>query len=171
MQDMEQVDIIDENNTVLHSTLKTTAHKEGLLHRIIISEIRNSKSQWALVKQAPDRQDPGQYVSPIGGHVQAGESEEDALRREALEECGIKDFTFKRLGQFIFNREVIGRKENHLFIVYVITTDAQIILGDEADDVQWFSTDELKKKLISHPEMFGAAYTVVIKNLLPELQP
>lgn len=78
---MEQVDIIDENLKVLYSCDKSEAHEKGLLHATVIAEVHNSKGEWMLVKQASDKQDAGQYVSPVGGHVAAGESFEDALRR------------------------------------------------------------------------------------------
>jgi isopentenyl-diphosphate delta-isomerase len=87
----ELVDIVDENNIVIRQMSKSQAHQQGLLHRTVISEIINSKGQWLLVKQAGDKQDPGQYVSPVGGHIKAGEAELEALAREAHEETGITD--------------------------------------------------------------------------------
>ena len=88
----EQVDIVNENNEVIGQADKSEAHQKGLLHRTVISEVINSTGEWLLVKQASDRQDPGQYVSPVGGHMRAGESEISALLREAEEELGIKNF-------------------------------------------------------------------------------
>ena len=121
----EMVDVVDENNKVLYSVSKAKAHQEGLLHRTVIAEVRDSKGNFILVKQAPDRQDPGQYVSPVGGHVRAGESEIEALNREATEEIGLgmSDFKYKLIGKFIFNRQVLKRQENHYFIVYEIHTN------------------------------------------------
>lgn len=82
----ELVDIVDDACAVLYSVTKTEAHQKGLLHRTVIGEVRDSKGNWLLVQQSADRQDAGQFVSPVGGHVRAGESDEDALRREAMED-------------------------------------------------------------------------------------
>lgn len=163
----ERVDIVDEECTVLFSISKVDAHAKGLLHRTVIAEIRDSKGNWVLVKQAADRQDAGQYVSPVGGHVQAGETEEEALRREALEEVGFTDFKYKLVGRVIFNREVLGRKENHYFILYEIESDERLILGEEAVDFELFSTEELSRQLKNDPKKFGDAFYFVLKTFYP----
>src|SRR3989344_4262031 len=100
----EKVDIVDKNLKVLSHTTKKDAHEKGLLHKTVIAEVTDSKGRFLLVKQASDRQDAGQYVSPVGGHFRSGESDEDALKREAFEELGIKNFEFEYLGKVIFNR-------------------------------------------------------------------
>ena len=77
MQDKEEtVDIVNEQDEIVRQATKIEAHAKGLLHRTVISELINSKGEWVLVKQAADRQDAGQYVSPMGGHVDGGEIEE-----------------------------------------------------------------------------------------------
>ncbi|KKU44213.1 MAG: NUDIX hydrolase [Parcubacteria group bacterium GW2011_GWA2_46_7] len=104
----EPVDIVDEKDEVVGTTFKHQAHREGLLHRTVIAEVIGTDGKWTLIKQASDRQDAGQFVSPIGGHVAAGELEKDALKREANEEYGLDgDISFKLIGKKIFSREVI----------------------------------------------------------------
>src|SRR5687767_9284467 len=98
----ELVDIVDSECTVLSCATKSEAHQKGLLHRTVIAEVRDSKGNWILVQQSADRQDAGQYVSPVGGHVRAGESDEDALKRETLEEIGLTDFDFVPVGKLIY---------------------------------------------------------------------
>lgn len=166
----ELLDIVDKDLTVVSQATKQQAHEQGLLHKTVIGEIINSKGEWALVIQAGHKQDPGQYVSPVGGHVKAGESDDDALKREALEECGIKDFTFEKKGAFIFDREVQGHRENHYFIVYAIHTDAEITLNDESVLVERFAEADLKYRLHQNPKNFGAAFTVIVDTLYTELK-
>ncbi len=161
----EQVDIITEQNEVIRTSPKSLAHTEGLLHRIVIGEIVNSKGKYCFVKQAGDRQDPGQFVSPIGGHVSAGESPDDALVRECQEECGFIPTNFKFLTQSIYNREVIGRIENHLFLIYQINSDENPILNHESVEFLWFSKEEIAAALSSHDQGFGAAWHHVFQLL------
>lgn len=80
--DDEQVDIVDENNTVLYQTSKQEAHEKGLLHQCVIAEVVNKNGEMLLVKQSVTKQEPGKYVSPMGGHVRSGETLDDALKRE-----------------------------------------------------------------------------------------
>lgn len=96
---MEYVDIVDESDKVIGKISKQEAHEKGLLHRTVIAEIINSSGEWVLVKQSSYKQDSGQFVSPVGGHVLSGESEDDAIKREAKEEFGIEGFEFKLKGK------------------------------------------------------------------------
>lgn len=166
---MEKVDIVDENDNALYQITKAEAHKKGLLHRCVVSEVKDSQGRWLFVKQASDRQDAGQYVSPVGGHVQAGEAVEDALKREAFEELGIKDFKHKYLGKAIFNRFVIGRQENHHFVLFEIYSEAKPVLNHESESYLYFTDEELKQQFKEHPEQFGDAFHFVVKIFFPEL--
>lgn len=161
---MEFVDVVDENGSIISSVSKDEAHKKGLLHMTVISEVINSKGEWLLVKQASDRQDAGQYVSPIGGHVKSGESLEDALRREALEEVELTNFKFELVGKGIFNRKVLGRKENHYFIMYKIFSDETLTLNNESVSYERFTIGQIKKELETNPQKFGDAFHFVWKR-------
>jgi len=151
----ELVDIVDENDKALYAATKEKAHKKGLLHRTVISEVINSKGKWMLVKQSKDRQDAGQYVSPIGGHIGTGESEIDALKRETFEEVGLKNFTYKFIGKAMFKRHVLKRIENHFFIVYEIFLDENPKLNHESESYKMFTKEELKRKIKNNPKEFG----------------
>jgi isopentenyldiphosphate isomerase len=167
---MEMVDIIDEQGNILYQTSKKEAHEKGLLHKTVIAEVINSQGQMVMIKQTPDRQDPGKIINPIGGHVSAGESDDEALKREAEEELGLKDFKFKLINQAILNREVLGRKENHLFILYEIYTDQEPVAGQEVESFQKFTKEELKEALQSNPDQFGTPLFFVVDHFYPELK-
>jgi len=154
----EMVDIVDIQNIVLHATTKKQAHEEGLLHRTVIAELKDSKGNWIFVKQADDRQDAGQLVSPVGGHVQSGETELEALYREVFEEIGIQEFEHKFVGRAVLNREVLGRRENHYFVLYEIFSDESLRLNHESVSHVSFTEKELKKRIKSSPKEFGNAF-------------
>jgi 8-oxo-dGTP pyrophosphatase MutT (NUDIX family) len=83
------------------------------LHRTVVSEVFDSEGRWLLVRQADDRQDAGRWVSPVGGHVQAGEGMAEALARETLEELGFAVGHAREVGQYLFCRTMpIGTIEN-----------------------------------------------------------
>ncbi|MBI4097533.1 MAG: phosphoribosylaminoimidazolesuccinocarboxamide synthase [Candidatus Levybacteria bacterium] len=154
----EKVDVVDENLKILYKTTKKSAHKKGLLHKTVIAQVRDSKGRYILTRQAPDRQDPGQYVSPVGGHVRAEESDEQALKREAMEELGISDFRYKYVGKQIFHRKILGRDENHYFVCFEIHSDQRPKLNHESVGFKKFTKSELKKKLKENSNYFGAAF-------------
>lgn len=161
---MELVDVVNEHDEVLRQADKQECHQKGLLHRTVIGELIDSKGNWTLVRQAKDKQDAGQYVSPVGGHVKAGETAEAALKRETFEELGIQEFEYKFVGKKILNREVIGRKENHFFLVYEIYSNQVPVLNHESDAFEAFTPDELKNALKNNPSKFGDAFHFVMQN-------
>lgn len=166
----EVVDIVDEQGLVLRSALKTDAHVHGWLHKTVIGCLRKG-DKWQLVRQAADRQDAGQLVNPVGGHVRAGESDINALLRECEEEIGARNIDFTEIGRARFHRQVIGRDENHLFIVYEIATDDPIVLNHEAESIHVFSADEIKQTLMNEPYTFGDAYYFVLEKFYPHFLP
>lgn len=168
--DQEIVDIVDERGNVLQQMLKTEAHAHGLLHKTVIGYLKYG-DDWALVRQAADRQDAGQLVAPVGGHVQAGEDDIAALLREAQEEIGVTSLTYKHVGTARFHRQVIGRDENHLFIVYEIETPEEIRLGDEAVAIERFTEAQLRQAMHERPNHFGDAYYFVLERFYPSYLP
>ena len=170
MTQEEMVDIVDERGTPLYVVTKREAHEKGLLHKTVISQLIDSKGRWALVKPVAGRQDAGQYQSPMGGHVTAGESDVDAFKRESEEELGITgDFKYELIGSKVLNRFILGRQENHLFIMYRIFSDHEPILSEEDESYRYFTEEELKKGLTETPEIFGEAFHFCIRSFFPYL--
>ena len=165
----ELVDIIDVSDHIIGQAMKSEAHAKGLLHRVVIAEIINQKREWMLILQAEDRQDPGQYVSPVGGHVRAGETGIDALRREVQEEVGILVNEFEFVGKDIFNRTVRGRQGHHLFMLYRIFADEEPKLNAESVSFKRFSEQDLKHNLEENAALFGNAFIFVVNTFFPEL--
>lgn len=166
----ELIDVVDQKGVVLRQVMKSDAHVTGDLHSCVIGEVRDMDGNWVLIKQASDRQDAGQYVSPVGGHVSAGEDNDTALLRESFEEVGLQDFEYTYVGTFTYDRYVIGRQENHLMAVYRIKVDpARMTLGEEAVSWKVFSESELKTALNEHPENFGAAFIALLESFYPNM--
>ena len=165
----EPVDIVGSRGWYIKTVGKTEAHQKGLLHKTVIGELINSRGEFCFVRQAGDKQDAGQFVSPVGGHVSAGESDDAALIRECQEECGITPTNYKLLGTTIYNREVIGRKENHFFVVYEIYTDEDPVLNHESVEFKRFTKEDIKSLVQSNPAIFGAAWHHVFKTFYPSI--
>lgn len=155
----ELVDIVDTKGKFIEVMEKREAHKLGLLHRVVIAIVIDSRGRWLLVKQSKGKQDAGQYVAPAGGHVSAGETDIVALKREIQEELGFtEDFKYEFVSEGIFNRFTLGRQENHLFAIYKVYSDAKPILSREAESYKYFTLEELKRELKENPQIFGDAF-------------
>jgi ADP-ribose pyrophosphatase YjhB (NUDIX family) len=168
--DKELVDIVDDSGKIVSQALKAEAHEHGWLHKTVVGYLRDG-DDWIFVQQAADKQEPGLVVAPVGGHVKAGESEQDALVREAEEEIGARSITYEYIGTVKFHREVIGRDENHLHHVYEIFTKEPIKLNEESTSVVRYSGSELKKALKDTPQTFGDSLYIAFENFYPDYLP
>jgi 16S rRNA (adenine1518-N6/adenine1519-N6)-dimethyltransferase len=166
----ELLDLINEKDEVVGKEWKYEMHKNGSLHRTVIGEVIGKGRVWTLVKQSERKQDTNQYVSAVGGHVKSGESNEDALKREAAEEYGLKGkFDYKFIGKKIYSREIKGNFENHLFILYEIYTDQEPVLDDESISLKDFTEKELSEELKTNPDQFGPPFIFLVKNFYSNL--
>lgn len=80
-----------------------------------------------------------------GGHIEAGESAEAAVRREVLEETGLSVDTVR----FLCYQECIydpafWRQKHFIFLDFVCTTaGGEVTLNDEAEAWRWVAPAEL----------------------------
>jgi 16S rRNA (adenine1518-N6/adenine1519-N6)-dimethyltransferase len=163
----EPVNIVNREGKVLGTTTKNEAHKKGILHPCVLGQVKNSQGKWLFVKQSASRQDPGKFCHPIGGHVQADESYEEALLREGKEELNLDQFNFQHVGKTHYHREVIGRNENHFFAIFEVITDEIPKLNHESAEYHYFTDDEIKKIVTETPEKFSPISLQVFKLFYP----
>ena len=85
---------------------------------------------------------PGKYVVP-GGHVELGETLEEAAIREAKEETGldIRDLQFINFQQFIHD-PAFWKHKHFIFFDFMCRTDSlEVKLNDEAQEHIWIKLD------------------------------
>jgi hypothetical protein len=70
----------------------------------------------------------------------------------------------EHIGNVRFHRQVIGRDENHLFIVYEITTDDPISLGSESVAIEHFTPVGLKEAISHNPQDFGDSFYFILET-------
>lgn len=119
----EIVDIVDENDNVVRQATWKEMFENSLLHRTANVIVFNSKGEIFVHRRALDlKLYPGLYDVKFGGSVRAGETYDEAARRELFEEAGIDDVKLSPLFKCRNNR-----KENNVFrMVFKTVHDGKI---------------------------------------------
>lgn len=86
---MEYFDVINDNDEVVNVLSREEVYKHLHQHRIVHILIFNDKGEMLLQKRSKTtRYKPLHWSTSVGGHINAGESYEEAGLREYKEELG-----------------------------------------------------------------------------------
>lgn len=98
----------------------------------------------------------GRWALP-GGFVDVGESTEDAVRRELLEETGLKGDLVDLLG--VYSEPGRDPRGHTVTVAYVLKVAGivQVAAGDDAADARWFALDKLPELAFDHGRILADA--------------
>jgi isopentenyldiphosphate isomerase len=139
--------VVDETGNEISVAPRTVCHDGNsmLLHPVIHLHLFNDKGDLFLQKRAMTKDLlPGKWDTSVGGHIGPGENAADALRRETLEELGIKDFKFNLIGRYIWESP---REREYVYSFTGSTEETPVINPDEIDDGRYWSIDEIRKNI------------------------
>jgi isopentenyldiphosphate isomerase len=97
--------IVDEAGNQTGTAPRSVCHdgKSMFLHPVVHLHLFNSKGELFLQKRSASKDiQPGKWDTAVGGHVGPGESIEEALNREAVEELGITSFAPVFLRRYVW---------------------------------------------------------------------
>jgi len=142
----ERFPIVDETGRIIGSATRGECHNGSrLLHPVVHLHVFNSKGEVYLQKR-PEWKDiqPGKWDTSVGGHMDYGETPEQALMREVREELGITDFVPQQRGMYVFD----SRRERELVYVNSTVYDGPIVpSADELDGGHFWTLDEIRSAL------------------------
>lgn len=143
--DRELFPLVDEEGNLIGSATRGECHNGSkLLHPVVHLHVFDSQGRLYLQRR-PAWKDiqPGKWDTSVGGHVDLGESVEQALRREAREELGIAGFTPRPVARYVFE----SARERELVFSFRTVYDGPIVPSDELDGGRFWSVDEIRAAL------------------------
>ncbi|WFE83134.1 NUDIX hydrolase [Parabacteroides chongii] len=135
----------EEGETIGKATRRECHSGSKQLHPVIHLHIFNDAGELYLQKRSMNKDiQPGKWDTAVGGHIDYGETVEDALRREVREELGITEFTPQFITRYVFESVIEKELVNTFRTVYngEIQPDAE-----ELDGGRFWPMEEIKANL------------------------
>lgn len=150
------LDVVNDMDEVIGKVAYEEVYKKLLFHRIVHILIFNTQGKLALQKRSKTKEYlPGYWSTSVGGHVQSGESYEEAALREYEEELG----TTTPL-KLIFKDAFQNEDDKHMKFIATFSTQYNgpfMANPEEVEYVEYFSLGEIKKMIQNgdkfHPEL------------------
>lgn len=136
--------IVDNAGNVIGSATRAECHSGSmLLHPVVHLHVMTADGRFLLQKRSDDKDiQPGKWDTSVGGHVDFGENVIGALRREASEELGLKEFTPKAVDPYIFQSEV-EREMVNPFTTVVSDNYPFQFQKEEISEIHFWTRDEI----------------------------
>lgn len=159
---MSNVVIVNDNDEIIGEMKKEEAHQKGILHRIVVVYVVNKKGE-ILVQNRTD----GYIDHSSAGHVEPGETYEQAARRELNEELSIKDVPLKLIGKAkTLNEKYPGKISSHIFNIYVCNAEPGVLQEDEVKSVYWTNPQTILEEMKKDSTKFCAGFVESLKVYL-----
>lgn len=122
--DQDVFDVVDADDNVIGQATREECHSQGLTHRTVMFFIFDRQGR-IFVNRRSESKDvlPGKWSIVLGGHLDAGETYDEAVKREFREETGLSASPFT-LGSF---KKYIRQEKEHVR-VYGFTVDRSPLL-------------------------------------------
>lgn len=142
----EWVPLVDETGKVTGQAPRSQVHNGSkLLHPVVHMHVVN-RNKAILLQKRPESKliQPGKWDTAVGGHISTGENLEQALRKEAFEEIGLKEFSANLLQVYKWESEVEAE------LVYLFVTHDfknYHVHSDEVVEARFWTRNQIEKQL------------------------
>jgi isopentenyldiphosphate isomerase len=155
--------LVDETGLVIGKATRSDCHSGSkILHPVVHLHVFNRNGELLLQKRAMDKDiQPGKWDTSVGGHIDFGESVEEALFREVKEELGLTAFTPVFLRSYIFESKI----EREMVYSYKTVSDGPFLFDHkEISEIRFWNLAEINEntgKSVFTPNFENEFYTLL----------
>ena len=156
----EIFDVVDEFDVVIGRASRREVHARRLWHRAVHVFLFNGSGEFLLQMRSANKDEyPLTYTSSCSGHVDCGETYDEAVARELGEELGL-DCPLEPLQQFAATEELALE---HTMLYRAVTDAEPTIDEEEIAFVRFHPLAEVKEMLAGEPETFSPPLRVLLR--------
>lgn len=159
----EIFDVVDENDVVIEQRTRAQVHALALRHRSIHLIVENAAGEILLQKRSMQKDShPGMWESSVSGHLDQGETYEQAVLRETKEEIGITI----RPPQRLFKLPAQEDTGWEFACVYKTISEGPFQAApDEIDELKWFTRARLVQEIQANSDRFGSTLGMIVARV------
>lgn len=153
----ERIQYVDENDNPTGAGTREEAWANDYIMRHSHIFLRDENNKILLAKRSPEKKSsPNCWSSSAAGHVDEGESYDDAANRELFEELGIRT-QLTSLGKFRSQHPTTNGTVDAFITVYAGTVPSNTTITvdpTEVSETKWHSEDEIRIMIADTPDIF-----------------
>lgn len=164
----KRIAIVDEQGNPKGSSTVEEARKLGLWHQVAAIYVFDKKHRIFVQKRA-DTMDtyPGCWDHSAAGHVDEGETPEEAAKRELEEELGCKVDKLELVTTFKSATKVKEMFMNRHWYLYKCENDGPFVFQeDEVSEGKFVEISEIVSDQVKHPENYADGFLFSMKEYL-----
>lgn len=160
--DTDVFDIVNDDDVVIGQLTRGEVHRRRLFHRAVHILVFNSAGEVFIQRRSRFKDTcPLQWTTSCSGHVDAGESYDEAAVRELGEELGIQITSAADL-DFLFRQSPCRETGQEFIRVYKLIWDGKMRLPpEEVEEGRFLETDQLDGWILREPDAFALSFRLV----------
>lgn len=160
---MARVVVVDRENNIVGAETAQFVTENQLIRRIVRVLMFNKNGELFLQMRSPTKNIyPNTWDQSAGGHVDEGDTDEEAAIKELREEIGIVRGHLEYLFSFYCEENYKGIHIKEWNVVYktIYADDVIKVDGDEVSSGRWFKPKDITNQMQEHPELFCEGFRI-----------
>ncbi len=157
----KKIVVVDDHDTVVGSEYMRIAVEKALIRRASRVYVFNDSGKLLIQQRSTKVAKPLLFDQSAAGHVDEGETYEEAAERELYEELGLQDYPLKPVVTSFRDRDFFNA-------IYKITIPDTVLLDFDTEEIAavfWWTPAQLDAEMLKNPEKFTLAFLEVWSQL------